>query len=338
MAKIFIIKGPSEGQSFDFKTDNVSIGRSHENDIQIKDPSISRNHVQIIRKGDTYVIKDLGSKNGTYIAGKKLQPDKEYEISDNSTIALGSVIFSLTGALSDNELDVTELIDVSKELSDNDLAMLDSIDLSKEINEYVLSDLDHSDFSKQAGEQAENFVQDRPLTPQKNMELIYKVTSVLMQSLHVNKDINEIFAKILQYILNLLKRIDRGVFLLIDDETGKIARLIPILKNSGGDTIKVYSRTIVDRVLREGKSVTMLDTKKENEADLSESMKIMKIRSVMCVPLISRSKIRGVIYVDSVTTPHEFRKEDLSLLTALSIPAAYAIENALLYSGNKAAR
>ena len=65
--------------------------------------------------------------------------------------------------------------------------------------------------------------------------------------------------------------------------------------------------------------------------NLSESMQLMKIKSVMCVPLISRSTVRGVIYVDSVSKPHGFRKEDLSLLTALSIPAAYAIENALLH-------
>jgi signal transduction histidine kinase len=61
-------------------------------------------------------------------------------------------------------------------------------------------------------------------------------------------------------------------------------------------------------------------------------MEIMKIKSVMCVPLISKSKIRGAIYVDSVSKPYGFRKEDLSLLSTLSSPAAIAIENATLYS------
>jgi GAF domain-containing protein len=168
------------------------------------------------------------------------------------------------------------------------------------------------------------------MTPQKNMELIYKASSLLMQSLSMDDNINEIFEKIINYILDLLKRVDRGVFILVDGDTGEISGLIPILKTSTGDTLKVYSRTIVDRVLQEGKAVTMLDTHTEDEADLSESMRLMKIRSVMCVPLISRSKIRGVIYVDSVSRPHGFRREDLSLLTALSIPAALAIENASL--------
>ena len=52
----------------------------------------------------------------------------------------------------------------------------------------------------------------------------------------------------------------------------------------------------------------------------------------MCVPLISRSKVRWVIYLDSVNKPNGFRKEDLSLLTSLSGPAALAVENALLFS------
>ena len=64
-------------------------------------------------------------------------------------------------------------------------------------------------------------------------------------------------------------------------------------------------------------------------------MKLMQIRSVMCVPLISRSKIRGVIYVDTVNEPNGFRKDDLSLLTALSSPTAVVIESAILSLGKE---
>ncbi|MBN2123687.1 MAG: PAS domain S-box protein, partial [Deltaproteobacteria bacterium] len=49
--------------------------------------------------------------------------------------------------------------------------------------------------------------------------------------------------------------------------------------------------------------------------------------------LIAKSEVRGVIYVHSVNVPYGFRKDDLCLLTALSSPAALALENALLYSG-----
>ena len=59
----------------------------------------------------------------------------------------------------------------------------------------------------------------------------------------------------------------------------------------------------------------------------------MKIGSVMCVPLVSKSQLWGAIYVDSVDKAYGFRKDDLDLLTALSSPVVLCIENAFLHSG-----
>jgi len=108
--------------------------------------------------------------------------------------------------------------------------------------------------------------------------------------------------------------------------------VISIIKSNKEDCKAAYSRTIVDRVIKERTPVSMLDTLEEKEINLSESIRVSGIRSIMCVPLISRSQVMGVIYVDSVNKPHGFRKEDLDLLTALSSPAAVAIENSMLYS------
>jgi diguanylate cyclase (GGDEF)-like protein len=55
----------------------------------------------------------------------------------------------------------------------------------------------------------------------------------------------------------------------------------------------------------------------------------------MCVPLITKSGIRGVIYVYSSNSPQGFRKEDLFFITSISNPAAVAIENALLHEKTK---
>jgi GAF domain-containing protein len=149
-----------------------------------------------------------------------------------------------------------------------------------------------------------------------------------MQSLNMK----EVMERILHYILELLKRIDRGVIILIDQETGAPSEVISIIKANKHECETAYSRTIVERVIKEREPVSMLDTLEEKEINLSESIRVSGIRSIMCVPLISRSKVMGVIYVDSVNKPHGFRKEDLDLLTALSSPAAVAIENSLLYA------
>jgi len=263
----------------------------------MKDKFISRQHLRIRKKGDKYLVEDLRSKNGTFINGEQIRPGMEHEVGEGVPIVLGMSVLCLGKAC---------LEDV--------IPFLDSIDLSKEITESETV-----------------VVQDRPMTSKKNMELIHKVSEVLMKS----TDISEILAKILDYILDLLKRVDRGVIILVDPKTAKILNVIPKSRQPADATQKMYSRTIVERVVREGKPVMILDTLSEDDADRSESMELMRVRSVMCVPLISRSQVRGVIYVDSVNRPHGFRNDDLSLLTALSSSAAIAIENALLYGRKK---
>ncbi len=297
MIKLYMMDGSDEGQSFDLKTDTVYVGRSPDNHIRMKDKFISRQHIKILKKGDKYFVEDLKSKNGTFVNGQQIRPGMEHEVREGVPIVLGMSVLCLGKAC---------LEDV--------IPFLDSIDLSKEITESETI-----------------VVQDRPMTSQKNMALINKVSDVLIKS----TDINEILQKILDAILDLLKRVDRGVIILIDPKSKKIADVIPKSRIPGDITHKIYSRTIVERVIKEGKPVMMLDTLSEDEADRSQSMELMRVRSVMCVPLVSRSQIRGVIYVDSVNRPHGFRNDDLSLLTALSSSAAIAIDNALLYGREK---
>ena len=173
----------------------------------------------------------------------------------------------------------------------------------------------------------------RPVDLSENLELMYKVASTLMQTL----DINETLKKILNYIFDFLKGVHRGAIVLFDRQTGKVTEVITRTAEGDDKKAKIYSKTIVKQVMKTGKPIVMSDTFKKDRTEPSDSMKLMKIRSVMCVPLISRSRTRGVIYVDAVGKPYGFRKEDLSLLTALSGPSAVAIENALLYSRTKKA-
>jgi hypothetical protein len=154
-----------------------------------------------------------------------------------------------------------------------------------------------------------------------------------MQSL----DINEICEKIMETLFSYFKRIDSGVILLIDHESGQLKKTIARSRKKEKGIEFNYSRTIVNRVIRDCKAVIMADTSEEDDRDLSESIEMMQIKSVMCVPLISTSQIQGVVYVHAVNVPQGFRKEDLFLLTGLSSPAALAIENALLYTQRKRA-
>jgi len=296
MPQIFIMNGPEKGRSIPFEADTVVLGRAPENDIQMNDKSVSRRHLKIDRRGDLYFITDIRSRNGTYIGGMRIEPETEYEVKEGVPIAVGKIFMS-----------------IGKSCPDGMLAVLNSVDLFKELDEHG------------------GTVVDRPLTARKNMELIHKVSSVLIQSM----DIKELLEKMMTCIMELLQRVDRGAVILVDKRTRDISEVISVLKSTKERASKPFSRTIVDRVLREGKPISMVDTGSEEKINLSESIQSMEIRSVMCVPLKSSSEIMGVIYLDSLRKPYGFRKEDLDLLVALSSPAALAIQNSLIHGTQK---
>jgi hypothetical protein len=298
MIVLHILNGPDRGESYELKMDSIHVGRSPDNDLQLKDILVSRRHLKISRKKKKYYVQDLKSTNGTFVGGEQIRSGIEYEVGEGLPIAIG-----------------ISLICLGEKCSEKVLAFLDTFGRSEEI-----------------GEKDTAFAKEKRLRPEKNIELFYKVSNVLMQSM----DVDEIAEKMLGYLFDLFKRIDRGAIILVDNETGSIERVIPRLRKPSDATFMMYSRAVVDRVIREGKALLMPDTHGEDEADRSVSMELMKIRSVLCVPLICRSQINGVIYLDSIKTPYGFRKEDLSLVKALGIPAAVAIEQALLHSNEKA--
>ena len=70
-----------------------TIGRQDKNNIVIKDPYISGQHAQISIKEGSYYIKDLGSKNGTYVNDKPLKSGYEWRLNNGDKIKIGQVEF-----------------------------------------------------------------------------------------------------------------------------------------------------------------------------------------------------------------------------------------------------
>ena len=66
-AMILIARGPNKGSRFLITADGVIIGRSSESSIFLDDITVSRTHATIVKKDKSFVLKDSGSLNGTYI-------------------------------------------------------------------------------------------------------------------------------------------------------------------------------------------------------------------------------------------------------------------------------
>jgi FHA domain/zinc-ribbon domain len=76
------IKGPAlvvrsgggmAGQSFQPADGRTLIGRSPECDVFLDDVTVSRRHAELLREGETFTIRDLGSLNGTYVNRKRIE-------------------------------------------------------------------------------------------------------------------------------------------------------------------------------------------------------------------------------------------------------------------------
>jgi pSer/pThr/pTyr-binding forkhead associated (FHA) protein len=68
----------------------VAVGRDESADVLIPDDTLSRRHFLIWQKGETYLIKDLGSQNGTWVDGQRAQGTK---LSHNVCIVAGRTVF-----------------------------------------------------------------------------------------------------------------------------------------------------------------------------------------------------------------------------------------------------
>jgi len=300
MIEIFIVKGPEQGRSFVISDQTAQIGRGAGNQICLNEPSVSRQHAKIYGHNGQYFIEDLNSKNGTWVNGAAIKSCLKVQVQEGAPIAIGNVLVSLGEKCSFDRLPNEYSISIQPLASD--------------------------------GQKPSNFT-ERRAKQKKELELIYDISVGLLGSL----DLNELCRKALSSITSLLKRIDSGSVFLIDPDGGKMKEIASHFKQETKPDRLRYSRSLVKRVVKEGKAVMMLDTAMENKADLSDSMEKIGVKSVICVPLMGKMGTRGAIYLQSVNVAHGFRKNDLFFLTSLSTPIALAIENALLYARSKSA-
>jgi adenylate cyclase len=91
------------------------------------------------------------------------------------------------------------------------------------------------------------------------------------------------------------------------------------------------SQTIVRRVFESGEPIVTTDAQQDPRFNVNLSVRALRLRSIICVPLAIKARTIGVVYLDSRLAPGLFSRHDPDLLTALANQAALAIENARLF-------
>ena len=145
--------------------------------------------------------------------------------------------------------------------------------------------------------------------------------------------------EVLQIVMDTIVRLteaERG-FLMLRDEQGEMVSRIA--RNWEQESINknefAISRSIVQRVIDGGEAVLTTNAREDPRFGGQESIIAFNLRSILCVPLMVKNDIIGVIYTDNRIRSGIFSESERDLLIAFANQAAVSIENARLFSSLK---
>jgi pSer/pThr/pTyr-binding forkhead associated (FHA) protein len=85
-ALLVVIKGPNDGARFLLDQEVTTVGRHPNADIFLDDVTVSRRHAEFVRKGTSFIVRDLGSLNGTYRDGRNIDL---VQLNDGDEVQIG---------------------------------------------------------------------------------------------------------------------------------------------------------------------------------------------------------------------------------------------------------
>ncbi|GAB3631713.1 FHA domain-containing protein [Microbacterium sp. AGC85] len=94
VSKLVITSGPKAGLELPLGTEPMTIGRSSESGLVIRDDYTSSHHARLLLRGDTWAIQDLDSTNGTFLGAKRIS-GAPVIINIGDAVKVGATTFEL---------------------------------------------------------------------------------------------------------------------------------------------------------------------------------------------------------------------------------------------------
>jgi signal transduction histidine kinase len=162
-----------------------------------------------------------------------------------------------------------------------------------------------------------------------NAETLKKLLEIGKQ-LSKNRSLDPLLHYAMKVAIELVDA-ECGFLLWLNDDNSLIYRVC--LDHHGNDINapeEKISHTILREVIEKRAPLLLQDALVDPNFQHSESVATLKLRSVMCVPLISKEGVLGALYVENRSAKNVFVEEDIQPLEFLASQVTIAIENALL--------
>ncbi len=281
---------------FHLEKEEYRLGRAPLNELAFPaDHKLSREHLLLQRATEGWVLRDLNSRNGTFVNGIRIAEPTRLAHGDRVMAGHLSIRYDTCGEFKDAK--VNEIKFVEQELSGARTTV--SLNLQSALEKST--DL--------AG---------RPTLESTHLGTLVRAARELAGQGALDK----LFELVLSFSLDAVNA-TRGVVMTREPNGDLRTRAIR------GEGFRISSM-VRDLVTNEGKSLLVRDVRSDQDFASRTSILMQQIRSILAVPLQTDEAVIGLLYLDSLNFGREFTVEDLNLVTVMANIAAIRIEHARL--------
>ncbi len=282
----------------------LAVGRSSSVELSFpEDAGLSRQHFAFEADGEEWTIQDLGSKNGTFVNNIPLKARLILKPGDRITAGHLVIVYAPPDGDPNRGVVVFE----------------GGGETTSPTTSTVVTSLEGAISSQTIAVERGGAKVSAPL------QAVLKFG----EQLSVYNSLNDMLPVTLDLAIQAVSA-QRGVLMLLEGDQLTV-------KAHKGEGFRISS-TVRDKAINEKASILVRDAQLDDAFKGRMSIVEQKVHTMMAVPLQTKERIIGLIYVDSPFVLREFTKEDLSLLTLMANMAAFRIENARLVEVEQAER
>jgi two-component system, NtrC family, sensor kinase len=279
---LLIVQGPDQGSRFELVDSVVGIGRGAQNVIRLNDSEVSRDHAHLVRDGEGWTVRDLGSSNGTFVNGQGVEV-RRLKAGDHVQVGRTILVLSSHDAPPPRPQNV-DFIDGG-----------DQPDATR-----IVGAMGHEPDVVLGRALADWSVSRRAAA---NLRLLYQIGEEIARP---SARLEDLLQKVLEATLPAVGA-DRGCMLVADAKTDRIEPRV-VIRRPGLPSAERFpvSRSIVQYVIQNGVAVRTSDARHDDRFSSAESIVQSGIREALCAPMFGRYELLGVLYVDITTSGPEW--------------------------------